>query len=573
MQALPRFLSGEMHYARIPRAYWRDRLRMARAMGVDAVSTYVFWNRHEPAPGRYDFEGENDVAQFLRLAQSEGLDVILRPGPYVCAEWDFGGLPAWLLERGARIRSTDPAFMEPVRRWLERLGSELAGLQRAHGGPIIAVQLENEYGAFGSDRAYLHELREALRAAQFSQSPMFTIDQPADLERGCLDDVPAAVTFAPGDPSPALARLRALRPHGPLVCGEYWAGWFDHWGEAHHVSDVEAQVADLRWMLRAGCSINVYMLHGGTNFGFWNGANAAGDAAYAPTTTSYDYDAAIDEAGRATQKFLRIRDVIAQETGRMPPPIPAQPQTGAVPEFGLVRQCDLLQADLGAGLTLHDPIPMEQSGEPFGYTLYRTEIDGPVEGDLEIADLRDYAVVYVDGAVSAHLDRRLGQRFAPIRCSAARCTLDILVENGGRINYGPMVPFERKGITRAVFLNGAPLHGWSMYSLPLRDPRLLLVHVPPAPSPGPALYRGAMRVDVPADTFLDVRALGKGALWVNGRNAGRFWNIGPQRTLYVPGVWLHPGSNDVVVFDLFAHETQPSLRGLPNPVFEPVTGG
>jgi beta-galactosidase len=238
---------------------------MARAMGLNAISTYVFWNRHEQYEGRYEFDGENDVAQFIHLAQEHGLDVILRPGPYVCAEWDFGGLPAWLLKDGPiAVRTTDERFMEPVRRWLKRLGEELAPLQRAHGGPIVAVQLENEYGAFGTDRGYLAQLRASLEDAGFKESPMFTIDQPGDLANGAVDDLPIAVTFAPGDPGSQFASVHALRPGVPLLCGEYWAGWFDHWGEPHARLDDAQQARDLQWMLAQGVSVNMYMFHGGT---------------------------------------------------------------------------------------------------------------------------------------------------------------------------------------------------------------------------------------------------------------------------------------------------------------------
>ncbi len=232
MECRRQIVCGEMHYPRIPHEYWRARLAMARAMGLNAVSTYVFWNRHEPRPGVYDFAGENDIARFIRLAQEEDLLVVLRPGPYVCAEWEFGGLPAWLLKDGEiPVRSNDPRFIEPAERWFVRLGDEIASLQSAHGGPIVAMQLENEYGAFGEDRAYLQSIRKALKRAGLDSSLLYTIDQPGDLARGSLPDVPIAVTFAPGDPATQFTRVHELRPDAPLLCGEYWAGWFDHWGE------------------------------------------------------------------------------------------------------------------------------------------------------------------------------------------------------------------------------------------------------------------------------------------------------------------------------------------------------
>ncbi len=403
-------------------------------------------------------------------------------------------------------------------------------------------------------------LRDALAAAGFDDSPLFTIDQPDDLAAGALDGVPIAVTFAPGNPGDQFRRVRELRPHDPLFCGEYWAGWFDHWDEPHHRLDDEQQARDLQWMLREGCAVNVYMFHGGTNFGFSNGANSVPDHPYQPTTTSYDYDAALDEAGRPTAKYFRFREVIASETGVAPPPVPAVQDMMEIPEFALPESCSLLDAPLDEGVYGESPQPMETLGQAFGYILYRTEIAGPVSGELEIDAVRDYAVVALDGEIVARLDRRLGESRASITCSRSRAKLDILVENCGRINYGPGLPFERKGITNAVRLNERELHGWRMISLPFDDPAGFIFDR--AGARAPALHRGVMRVQKPGDTFLDVSSLGKGVLWVNGRNAGRFWNIGPQRALYVPGVWLHAGDNDIVAFDVFAHAVAPRIRGI-----------
>lgn len=566
MNADRQILSGELHYPRIPREYWPHRLKMARAMGLDTISTYVFWNRHEPQPGRFDFSAENDVAAFVRQAQDEGLGVILRPGPYVCAEWDFGGLPAWLLRDEVAIRTAHDSYMRPVRAWLRRLGEELALLQRAHGGPIIAVQLENEYGAFGSERAYLRELAGALADAGFGSSPLFTIDQPADLAAGSLDELPIAATFAPGNPQREFESVRKLRSQSRLLCGEYWAGWFDHWGEPHHRLDAEQQARDLRWMLNERCSVNIYMFHGGTNFGFWNGANSSQSHPYEPTTTSYDYDAALDEAGRPSQKYWLFRDAIAAQARSALPDVPAPPRTIAVPEFTLACSCSLLDADLGGALEREVPVAMEALGQSLGYVLYRTFVDGPLDGELEIDAVRDYAVILLDGEPIAHLDRRLGESRAPLNVPNRRSRLDILVENGGRINYGPDFPFERKGITRAVRLNDRELRGWQIFRLPLDSPPPLALE--PGCARAPAFYRGTMHVEDPADTFLDCTQLHKGAVWINGRNLGRVWDVGPQRSLYVPGVWLRRGNNEVTALDLFPHERPPIVRGLADHVMK-----
>ncbi len=534
-------------------------MAMARAMGLNALSTYVFWNRHERREGHFDFAGANDVAQFIRLAQEHGLDVILRPGPYVCAEWDFGGLPAWLLKDGPiGVRSTDERFMEPVRRWLRRLGEELAPLQGVGGGPIIAVQLENEYGAFAADSEYLLQLRAAIEAAGFASSPLFTIDQPGDLARGAVDGVPIAVTFAPGDPGSQFVAVHALRPSAPPLCGEYWAGWFDHWGEPHALLNDEQQARDLGWMLSNGVSVNIYMFHGGTNFGFWNGANAFEPHPYQPTTTSYDYQAALDEAGRPTKKYDQFRAIIFEHTGEVPQPVPAAPCVVEITPFELTESASLHDL-LDDSIEAHGPLPMEMLGQDFGFTLYRTTLGEKQNGVLSIDELRDYAVIMLDGRVIGRLDRRLGESEIQIACERKDAMLEILVENCGRINYGPMFPLERKGITRAVRLNGVPLQEWHMYRLPFEtlEPLMWSQELRHAP----CFYRGWFTIDEPACTFLDVSGLHKGVLWVNGNNAGRFWRLGPQRSLYVPGVWLRAGRNEVVVLDLFEHRSPPSICG------------
>jgi beta-galactosidase len=560
-----RVLSGEMHYARIPCEYWNARLEMARAMGVNTISTYVFWNRHERTPDSYDFTGENDIAHFIRLAQRNELHVILRPGPYVCAEWDFGGLPAWLLRDGTiPLRTADPRFLQPVRRWLSRLGKELAPLQDARGGPIVAVQLENEYGAYGSDRAYLEALREVLREAGFTESPLFTIDQPGDLARGALEGVAAAVTFAPGDPGAQFAELRKLRPDAPLLCGEYWAGWFDHWGEPRSELDEEQQIRDLEWMLAQGASLNVYMLHGGTNFGFWNGANAFDPHPYQPTVSSYDYQAAIDEAGRPTGKYHRFREIVARATGVQPPAVPAPVRTMEIAEFELSEALPLLDA-LPQPVVSERPVTMEALGQDYGYIMYRTVMPHCGAGILRIEGMHDYAVIAVEGSIAGHLDRRLGETQLEIIAPRDGAVLDVVIENGGRINYGSKLATERKGIVGSVYFDGKELMNWQIFALPFERPpgAGFLRH----DARGPSFFRGTFCMDEPADTFVDVRDVRKGALWINGRCAGRIWEIGPQRSLYVPAPWLRSGENEAVVLEFFERESPPRLRGGTEHVF------
>ena len=363
-----RIISGEMHYPRIPREYWRARLRMAKAMGLNTITTYVFWNEHELRPGEYDFKGQRDVAEFIREAQSEGLYVILRPGPYVCAEWEFGGYPAWLLrDHDIVVRSSDPKFMTPAKRWLMRLGRELAPLQIGNGGPIIAVQVENEYGSFGDDHAYMEQIQHVLLDAGFDKAMLYTADGADELTKGSLPELPAVINFGPGEAKKEFAKLHQLRPEGPFMNGEYWAGWFDHWGEKHHTTDAKKQADELDWILSQGYSISIYMFHGGTSFGWMNGANSNGKN-YEPDVTSYDYDAPLDESGRPAAKFALFRDVIAKNTGITPPPIPAVDPAVAVAPAGF-RQAASLWQNLPEPVRSEQPLTMEDLDQAYGYIL------------------------------------------------------------------------------------------------------------------------------------------------------------------------------------------------------------
>jgi len=540
-------VAGEMHYARIPREYWRARLRMAKAMGLNTITTYVFWNFHEPQPGVYDFTGQHDVAEFVREAQSEGLWVNLRPGPYSCAEWEWGGFPAWLLkDHYIQVRSTDPKFMDPARRWLLRLGKELAPLQVSHGGPIIRVQVENEYGSFGSDHSYMEQIRHDMVDAGFDESLMYTADGPEQIPNGSLPDLPAGINFAPGGAANAFATLHKLRPEGPFMATEWWDGWFDHWGGEHHTLDAKAQAAELEWILAQGYSISIYMVHGGTSFGWMNGANMD-HTPYQPDVTSYDYDSAIDESGRPTAKYFLFRDAIAKATGVTLPPVPLVDPPIATPAVEFKESASLWQT-LPQPFASGQVVTMEDLNQAYGYILYRTTVSGPVGGDLVLDELHDYARIYADSKLLGTLDRRLQQNHLAVNLNVPGSRLDFLVENSGRVNFGPEIRGERKGITKQVTLNGKPLTGWQIYSLPMSDPEKLPFRA--ADCTGACFYRGALQVDHPGDTFLDTSSIAKGFVWVNGHALGRAWNIGPQKTLYVPGPWLHPGANEVIVFDL-----------------------
>jgi beta-galactosidase len=565
-------ISGAIHYARVPRADWRDRLRKARAMGLNTVETYVFWNLHEPKPHQFDFSGQLDVAAFVRMAQEEGLNVILRPGPYVCAEWEAGGLPAWLFaDPEMHVRTRDPKFLEAADEYLARVGQELAPLQASRGGPIIAVQVENEYGSFGHDKEYMEDIHQALVRAGFGESLLYTSDGVDELPNDALPGITAVINFGPGEARRDFQKLAALRPGQPRMTGEYWDGWFDSWGNKQHVhTDAEAQAKEIDWILSQGDSINLYMFEGGTTFGFMNGANfnEGSGGHYSPQTTSYDYDAALDEAGRPTKKFFLLRDVITKRTGVTPPPLPAPMPIAAIPPFPLNESASLWDS-LPAPVEAETPKSIESLGQAYGYVLYRTQITGPVRGPLDLGDVRDYAAVYVDRKLAGTIDRRLGQTSLSLDLGAGKFTLDVLVENSGRINFGPHLPDGRAGIVNAVSLAGQTLSGWKMYSLPMASPEFIKKWKKDEgarPMPGPAFHRGSFTLQTPADSFLDTSALGKGFVWVNGHNLGRTWNIGPQKSLYLPAAWLHTGRNEVVVFD-YTDVHGVTLRGLSDPLW------
>jgi len=557
--------SGEMHYPRVPRAYWRDRMRRLRALGLNTLTTYVFWNVHEPVPGAFDFSGDLDVATYVRTAQEEGLWVILRPGPYVCTEWDLGGLPSWLLrEPGMALRSADPRFLAPSRRYLARLGRELAGLQATRGGPIILVQVENEYGSFGSDKVYLGAIRDQIRAAGF-EVPLFTSDGPTDrmLAGGTLDDVLSVVNFAADDdPEEAFATFAKFRRGVPRMVGEFWTGWFDHWGRDHHVVAPEAGARHLDWLLGQGISVNLYMAHGGTTFGFLPGANW--DTRYWPDTTGYDYDAPIDEAGRPTPKFEAYRAVFEKHLprGERLPPVPAALPAIAIPRVELPESAPLAQL-LSTPIRSERPLTQEAIGQEFGFTLYRTRVDRSVADVLEVIEVRDYAVVLSGTRVLGTLDRRLRQGSLDVRLAAGD-DLGVLVENMGRVNFGPRLLDDRKGITEKVTLGGRELTGFEIFPLSLRD--LSGLRFAREPVAGPAFHRGTFDLSTVGDTFLDLRGWGKGVAWVNGRNLGRFWWLGPQRSLYCPAPFLRQGRNEIVVLetDDRGHRT---VQGLVTPVY------
>ncbi|WP_423834480.1 beta-galactosidase [Streptomyces manipurensis] len=545
-----RILSGGLHYFRVHPDHWRDRLRKARLMGLNTVETYVPWNLHQPQPDTFRLYHGLDLPRFLDLAAEEGLRVLLRPGPYICAEWEGGGLPSWLLaDPDIRLRSGDPGFLGAVADWFRQLLPPLHDRLATRGGPVLAVQLENEYGAYGDDTAYLEGLAELLRRHGVDV-PLFTCDQPADLERGSLPGVLATANFGSGS-ARNLTALRTARPSGPLLCAEFWVGWFDRWGGEHIVRDAREAAQELDDLLATGASVNFYMFHGGTNFGFMNGANDK--HTYRPTVTSYDYDAPLDEAGDPTEKYAAFREVIAKYA-----PVPAEfpPARGArfaLEPLELTESAGLLHAApaLGEAVASRRPLTMEELGQDYGFVLYEADLPEAGPALLELERVRDRAQVFIDGQPVGVLEREGHEHSLSFAVPRPGAALAVLVENQGRVNYGQGI-HDRKGLLGQVLLNGAPLDGWTSRPLPLTS----LDDVPFAPSSapptGPALYRGTFAVDRPADTFLHLGGWTKGNAWVNGFALGRYWSRGPQRSLYVPGPVLREGLNELVLLELHA---------------------
>jgi beta-galactosidase len=540
---------GEMHAARVPREYWRNRLRMAKAMGLNTVCAYLFWNQIEPRPGKYDWSGQADAAEFCRIAQQEGLWVILRPGPYSCAEWEEGGLPWWLLKNpDIQIRTTGPAFLEPAKAYLRQVGKELGPLQITHGGPILMVQVENEYGSYGHDTEYMGELRQALRDSGFDV-PLFECNPVADLKHGYRSDIFPVVNFG-SDPGRAFRALREILPQGPLMCGEFYPGWFDTWGQPHHLGNTQRYLGDLKYMLSHGESFSIYMVHGGTTFGLWSGA----DHPFKPDTSSYDYDAPVSEAGWPTEKFYKTRALFSQYLlpGETLPDVPSTNPVIAFPPVP-VAQCAPIFDNLPKAIDDTTPRTLEAYDQAEGCIDYRTTLSAGPAATLSVASIHDFGFVYLDGRQIGVMDRRAANFVVELPERTGGETLDILVDAMGRVNFGTGI-VDCKGMHGPVKLGGAELTAWKIYHLPLDHK--MLAHLRYQDSSTsivgtfPAFWRAIVKIKNPGDTFLDMRSWGKGVVWVNGHCMGRYWNIGPTQTMYVPGPWLKHGKNEIVILDL-----------------------
>ena len=559
-------LSGAIHYFRVFPECWKDRLMKLKSCGFNTVETYVPWNLHEPKEGVFRFDGMLDLVRFIRLAESLGLKAIIRPSPYICAEWEFGGLPAWLLSYpDMHLRCSWKPFLEKVDAYYDILIPMLVPLLCTKGGPVLAMQIENEYGSYGGDKTYLEYLRAGM-VLRGVDVPLFTSDGPSDLmlAGGTLPDVYKTVNFG-SRADEAFEKLKEWQPDRPLMCMEFWNGWFDHWGAPHHTRDAADAADEFAKMLELGASVNFYMFHGGTNFGFLNGANH--DKSYTPTVNSYDYDSPLNECGDATEKWYRTREVLARWVDVDLSYVPPASVKRAYGEVTMDRAVRLSKAlpELSEAMESPCPLPMESLGQDYGFILYRTVLP-PVAGEhtLKIREVHDRALIFINGSFEGVLERNDASMTRQVNLTGKADVLEILVENMGRINYGEFLS-DRKGITESVRLDYQFLFGWTIRSLPMDDlSRISFGSVADAALPFkngmketgedtvsvPAFLQGSFEVDEPADTFLDMAGWNKGVVWVNGFNLSRYWRKGPTKTLYVPAPLLKKGSNRITVFEL-----------------------
>ncbi|UXW86197.1 beta-galactosidase [Microbacterium azadirachtae] len=557
-----RMLSGAVHYFRIHPDQWEDRLRRLAAMGANTVDTYVPWNFHERAEGDVDFTGWRDVERFIRLAGDVGLDVFVRPSPYICAEWSNGGIPSWLSARTRALRTSDPVFLAAVDAWYDALVPRLAPLQAAHGGPITAVQIENEYGSFGSDHDYLVHLRDGLRARGMVELLTTADGTTADMVRnGSVDGAMGSFTFGTGV---ALAE-KLRKPGDALLCAELWGGWFDHWGEQHHVRSAASMIGTVEELLAAGGSVSLYMAHGGTNFGLWAGANH--DGALQPTVTSYDSDAPIGEDGSLNAKFHALRAAFAPFHAGDLPPVPEAPRRQAAATAALTPIGTLLDVvgAVPAARTAPMPLSFEELGAEDGLVAYEAEVSYEPGAVLSVDVLHDRAVVFLDGERLGVLERD-GERSLVLPADGGSGLLTLVVESQGRVNYGPHTG-ERKGILDGVRIGRRFAHGWTHRVLPLDAP---VDAGADAVAPAAADGLGVAVFDVadPADAWLAFPGSANALVWLNGFLLGRYRAVGPQVTLYAPAPLWRTGRNEIRVLDTDALGSAVEIREEPD--FGPV---
>ena len=604
--------AAEVHYPRIPRPYWEHRIQMCKALGRNAVCIYIFWNIHEQRDGQFDFTGNNDVAEFCRLAQKNGLYVIVRPGPYVCAEWEMGGLPWWLLKKkDIRLRERDPYFMERVKIFEEKVGEQLKPLTIQNGGPIIMIQVENEYGSYGEDKPYISEIRDCLREIYTSPDPseggeglahsssgrpssplgrsgevlLFQCDWSSNFEKNGLDDLTWTMNFGTGaNIDQQFRRLGELRPNAPKMCSEFWSGWFDKWGARHETRPAKDMVDGMDEMLSKGISFSLYMTHGGTSFGHWAGANSPG---FAPDVTSYDYDAPINEYGHATPKFWELRKMMEKYSDKKLPNVPKAPMPIiTVPKFELTEFAPFMAA-------MTKPVngaikTFEEMDMGWGTMMYSTRLPEITSQSVLTGEFHDFAQVFIDRKYIGKIDRVKNEKSLTIPAVKKGAELIIIVEGMGRINFGRAIK-DFKGIVGNVTLTTETddvelvltPKNWTNVAIPddyetAKKALDMVKSVKDKADKGeikgcfqgqaltqnyedsqkladfmkPGYHRGYFNLKKVGDTFLNFETWGKGQVYVNGHAMGRIWSIGPQQTLYVPGCWLKKGKNEIIVLDV-----------------------
>lgn len=571
--------SGEMHFARVPAPYWRHRLKMMKALGLNAVASYVFWNHHETAPGVWDWQtGNHNIREFIKTAGEEGLMVILRPGPYACAEWDFGGYPWWLQNaQGMQVRTLNQPFLDSCRVYINQLADQVRDLQITKGGPVIMVQAENEFGSYvaqrkdiplATHREYSAKIRQQLIDAGFD-IPMFTSDGSWLFEGGSIE---GALPTCNGENNIDKIKEVVNQYHGgvgPYMVAEFYTGWLDHWNEKFVKVTPKSFTDQLKKYLDNNVNFNFYMVHGGTNFGFTSGANYTNETNIQPDLTSYDYDAPISEAGWETPKFIAIRDLMKQYVKYQVPEIPARIPVISINDIKLTKTRNLFDmVDEMTPVESDTLMTFEALNQGQGYVLYRRHFNQPINGILKAEGIADYGVVYVAGQKVGELNRLTGKDSLEVSIPF-NSTLDILVENFGRINYGARITENHKGIIKPITIDGNPIEGeWNAYKFPMEKAPEITTAANTYEQGLPVVYQGTFDVANVGDTFLDMESWGKGIVFVNGINLGRYWKVGPQQTLYLPGCFLQKGKNDIVVFEQLNDVKQTSLNGVETPKLE-----
>ncbi len=545
--------SGAMHYFRIPHEYWEDRLTKLKLAGFNTVETYVSWNLHEPKKGEFCFEGDLDIADFVRTAAKLGLYVIVRPGPYICAEWEAGGLPAWLFkDKNMQLRCYYEPYLEHVRSFYARLMQELLPLQITQGGNIIAMQVENEYGSYANDKRYLNYIKDMMIELGVDVLLLTSDGEWCNmLSSGSLPDVFKTINFG----SNVKGRMKALDAYpknGPKMCMEFWCGWFDHWGEKHHTRGYASILKELESFFDIDASFNFYMFHGGTNFGFMAGANHF--AKYQPTVTSYDYCALLNEYGEYTPAYHAVRELMHRKQGLKPQPLLSVVKLQNIGEVKLTQVTSLFDNMDNIGTKHHTACAqhMESYDQSYGLIYYKTCLEGKYSmGKLSIEDLHDRAHIYIDGNLKQICDvtekapRKHRKNSFMVSGFEGKREISALVEAMGRVNYGSHIN-DRKGMS-GFKLGALNLLDYEVTCLPLDN--LDKLDFGKNCGKYPLFFKGQFKTQFKADCFVRLDGFTKGYVWVNGHNLGRYWEIGPQQTLYLPGVWLQE-NNEIIVLEL-----------------------